>query len=62
MEKEKYNIKRDGVEIASGVEVFGYRDTGLTPETNYTYTVEIDDIEDSEATVTTKSLHASPNL
>jgi hypothetical protein len=49
-----YNIKRDGVEIAS-VEEKTYTDTGLTPETDYAYTVEIDGVEDSEATVTTKT-------
>ena len=60
---EKFNIKRDGVEIASDVEESQwpakYTDTGLEPETEYTYTVEISGVDDSEASVNTKTLELS---
>ena len=64
---EKYNIKRDGVEIASDVEEKTYTDTGLEPGTEYNYTVEISGVEDSETTVTTETtgsgnVLADPNI
>ena len=52
---EKFNIKRDGVEVASDVEEKTYTDTGLTADTDYNYTVEIEGVEGSEASLTTRT-------
>jgi len=57
----KYNIKRNGVDIAS-VEEKTYTDTWLTAETDYTYTVEIEGVEGSEASVTTKTTLPKTNI
>jgi len=62
-----YKIYRDGVEIATAVDT-SYSDTGLLPDTTYTYTVSAYDTEGSEgemsdsASATTKELPSGQDI
>jgi surface protein len=52
---ETFDVFRDDVLIANDVTVPYFQDTGLEMDTDYTYTVEINGVEGSEESVTTRT-------